>query len=269
MDQGAVPGRDEESIYSLRDLAQLMQAGLRRYSQWLASLRSTPPATARPRVWVSPPRPPGAQLPGLQSVSGAGRTGAANLVARRTCVGRLDRPTLALGPAGVDSGSHQPSVETLPPAWFVAQDQTYTYHLTPLACLGRHRCAGHQEHHDGPPTGSAHSGKLKPFSMQFRKDEAKPERRPKSEARMPEAAGRVLYFGLRISFGFRVSDFALITTRASGRQDHGAFARSLKPAVARCATGQLCAPGDHTLGRRADLAGLAAKENARGLALLR
>jgi CRP-like cAMP-binding protein len=29
----------KKSIYSLRDLAQLMQAGVRRYSQWLASLR--------------------------------------------------------------------------------------------------------------------------------------------------------------------------------------------------------------------------------------
>ena len=29
----------KKSIYSLRDLAQLMQAGVKRYSQWLASLR--------------------------------------------------------------------------------------------------------------------------------------------------------------------------------------------------------------------------------------
>ena len=34
-----MPGRHEKSIYSLRDLAQLMQAGVKRYSQWLASLR--------------------------------------------------------------------------------------------------------------------------------------------------------------------------------------------------------------------------------------
>jgi len=33
----------KKSIYSLRDLAQLMQAGLKRYSQWLASLRDHTP----------------------------------------------------------------------------------------------------------------------------------------------------------------------------------------------------------------------------------
>jgi hypothetical protein len=67
--------------------------------------------------------------------------------------------------------------------------------------------------------------KLKPFWMQFQKDEAKEARNPKSEpVRLREAGSRecdepelrleplnwpTSGFGLRISFGFRASGFEL------------------------------------------------------------
>lgn len=112
----------KKSIDSLRDLAELMQAGVHRYSQWLASLAEH---TAGHREYY-PFGPSGAgrprsQLPGLQPLFGGGRTGAPTRVERRTCGGRIDGTPVAPGVALLESRAHFPAAQTAAMARVAAQ----------------------------------------------------------------------------------------------------------------------------------------------------
>jgi len=125
----------KKSIYSLPEPDALMQAGVHRYSQWLAGLAEhTAGHRDITRLGRAEHDAQGRSYRGFNPFLGGGRTGAPNRVERRTCVGGVDRPPAASVLHSWSRGRISRLLKRLRLHGLLRKvGRTYTYHFTSLA----------------------------------------------------------------------------------------------------------------------------------------